>query len=276
MKTWVDVIQKEGVTRLTDRWPLVFLNEQESDRDISDNAKSITGIDGVIPGTNVYAPFEKTFQFAIRARDSYDAKIIFREMRELLQVREPFFIRYEREPGHRFAVNRVKIESPEFTKGSFKQGVINLNCNVYKGYAESLGTTMNPITFNQEIWSIGNKLLVYDDLIYTHTSKEFQIYNASSDKIDPRMRHQLDITIRCQGKPTLVNKTTGDIFVYSGVALQMEDSLLISGVYPYRNSSHCGKDTNHGVITLAKGWNEFHILGTSKHSISFDFPFLYR
>ncbi|EMG27081.1 hypothetical protein X560_0376 [Listeria fleischmannii 1991] len=274
-KVWMDIIKKEGTIRITDQLPLYFIHEHESDWQAETNVMENSGIDGLIPGKNTFAPFTKTFTFVVKTRQSELLKMVKREIKKLVGSRESYFVRYEREPGNLFAIDNVKITWENEEKAMFAGAVLTLEFNVYKGYSESWATTLDPMLFSTNKWAIGLNLPLGEDLSYIHTDKTFRIYNASTDTIDPRMRHKLTIALSCEGQPTLTNETTGDYFTYYK-ALKKTDVLVLSGVYPYKNDTHCGKDTNHGVITLATGWNEFELTGAEEIEIKFDFPFVYR
>lgn len=274
VKTWFDVIFENKTIRLTDEFPLFFLDEEESDRETTNADVAVDATDGIIPGLNIYAPFTKKASFSMQGVDSYDVKMIMRALRGLLQNRGSFFIRYEREPGIKYAVNKVSI-TKENVKNSFVNSKITLTFNCYRGYSETVGTTLLPFTFDEEVWAIGENITLGEDVTYTHYQPNFKIYNGSNIEVDPLMRHKLDIAISCVGSPIITNKTTGSVFHYDK-PLKKSDLFLLSGVYSYKNGVHCGVDTNHGVITLAEGFNQFEISRATDIQIAFDFPFIYR
>lgn len=274
-KTWLDIQTQKETIRLTDVLPLIYLSEFESGGESENASISNQGVDGIIPGTNVYPPFQKKFQLVAQTRNSSDLKMLKRELKKILAIPSPFWIQHEREPGHRFHVNQVNIEWGQVLKNSFRSDVVTLTFNVFKGYAESWATTLDPMFFSTEKWAMGLNLPLGENLAYTHTTKNFRIYNASSHTIDPRKRHQLNIALTCIGQPTITNYSTGDYFTYYKT-LKKSDVLAINGVYPYKNGTHCGVDSNHGLLTLLPGWNEFEISGAENIKVSFDFPFIYR
>ncbi|EAG7317977.1 phage tail family protein, partial [Listeria monocytogenes] len=102
------------------------------------------------------------------------------------------------------------------------------------------------------------------------------IYNGGSFDIDPR-EHYLAITLRGQneGELTINNITTGDRFIYYP-SLSTTDTLIIDCATPRINGNPCGRNTNHGLISLKKGENLIEISNTSHLDTKWDFSFLYK
>src|SRR5699024_11360449 len=81
--------------------------------------------------------------------------------------------------------------------------------------SESLYDT-DQFSLMSDNWQFESGLVPDDTISYNHTRTNFEIFNGSSDTINPRMRHRLKIYIQLNAKNgfRLVNKTTGDIFDY--------------------------------------------------------------
>lgn len=203
-------------------------------------------------------------------------RFVFRE--------EPYYIIYSRYPGLMFLVNPMPFE---LNRTGHATAQLSIDFEIFKGYAESRGTTKDKFGYDPALWQIGMGIPHGEELKYTFTERKISVYNASNMTITARQHHLLDITIKGIkkphtetykgriGAPKIINKTTGDIFELYDVMLDT-DTLVLSGVYPILNKQHVGKASNHGILTLAPGFNEFEIQGLSNFEISFDFRFLYK
>ncbi|HHR1927757.1 TPA: phage tail family protein, partial [Listeria monocytogenes] len=54
------------------------------------------------------------------------------------------------------------------------------------------------------------------------------------------------------------------------------DTLIIDCATPRINGNPCGRNTNHGLISLKKGENLIEISNTSHLDTKWDFSFLYK
>ncbi|EUJ47644.1 phage tail family protein [Listeria fleischmannii] len=269
---WVEAIIGNQTVSLTQKFNLDLIKVDEGDASVTSIKNSIAGLDGNLPVRNTFAAFPLTITFKLRAKDRYDYHLVKADLKSFLHQQEWYYIRHEKMPGRIFAVDDVSITND---RAGPITGTITLTFNCFRGYSESYGSTLDPFLFSTDKWAFGLHLPLGEDVSYTHTEKVFRIYNASDFTIDPRRRHKLDIALSCVGQPTITNYTTGDYFTYYK-ALKKSDILELNGVYPYKNGTHCGVDTNRGVITLGVGWNELEISGAENIKVSFDFPFLYR
>ncbi|MBC1523728.1 phage tail domain-containing protein [Listeria booriae] len=270
-KYWVRAIIGQDEFSITEGFNLRLMEVIEEDAEANDNSINLSGMDGVLPVTNTFAPFNLVFKFKLNAFDVQDFHLIKRKLKDFLHRREPYFIYHQKNAGMKFAVDRVEIETDRRSKDT---GIFTVTFRVYKGYAESLGTCLDSLTFDADIWQAGTNLQI-QDMRYIYDRSPINLYNASSDTINPLMRHSLDIALTCEGSPRIENITTGDVYQFYGT-LKKQDVLLISGVYTYVNNTRRGKDTNHQVLRLAKGWNDIRVTGVSNLLIAFSFPFIYR
>ena len=278
MEKWVKMFDDNSTTLLTDIEGLTFLDAREDDVELKVNSVEVQGTDGVMLGPTSFGPFKLILRLFYRGVDIKDYKLIKQKLRGMLFKRTPFYIVHSDMPGKKYA---VYCEENAITDIGHKYGEFEISFNVYKGYSESLYDT-DQFSLMSDNWQFESGLVPDDTISYNHTRTNFEIFNGSSDTINPRMRHRLKIYIRLNAKNgfRLVNKTTGDVFEYKR-EIDINTPLTLEGGYPFLhvNTSkiRCGRSTNHGIITLAPGYNKFEIWGNvSDVNIKFIFPFIYR
>lgn len=275
MKKRVRIFNDNGSYYLDEVIPRIrFLDATEEDVETTVNSLEINGTDGVMMGPSTFGPFKLVLRFSYIGEDITDYKLVKSKLRSLLYQRKPYYVIHSDMPGKKYA---VYCESNAIEDLTNKFGTFEVTFVVYKGYSESLYMT-DQYSLMSDKWQFESGVMPDADIKYKHTRQKFSIYNGSSDTINPRMRHQLQIWIRLKTTTgfQLVNKTTGDVFEYKG-KLETNQSFLIDGAYPYIEKKRCGRLTNHGLITLAPGYNDFEIWGTvSNVEMQFIFPFIYR
>lgn len=275
MNKRVRIFNDKGSYYLDEVIPRIrFLDAREEDVETNVNSLEIKGTDGVMMGPSTFGPFKLILRFSYIGEDVTDYKLVKSKLRNLLYQRNPYYVIHSDMPGKKYA---VYCESNVIEDLTDKFGTFEVTFVVYKGYSESLYMT-DQYSLMSDKWQFESGVMPDKDIKYKHTRQKFSIYNGSSDTINPRMRHQLQIWIRLETTTgfQLVNKTTGDIFEYKG-KLETNQSFLIDGAYPYIEKKRCGRLTNHGLITLAPGYNDFEIWGTvSNVEMQFIFPFIYR
>jgi len=232
--------------------------------------EEVEGQDGLIDlGTTLDAR-KITGIFKMTAEDSIDFALLRNEIFKIFDSRESFYLIDKREQGKRWEVKCVNMfQIPR----KYIYGEFSIDFICFKGFAESIGTTLEPITFDSELWEIGQGLSL-DETMYTHTTNIFQIYNAADGVvIDPR---KLPLMITFKGpssKLQIINHTTGDTWSCEGTTLS-DDTIKLDGIRSTKNNLSIFRETNHGIITLAAGMNDFELIGTSgSFTISFDFRF---
>ncbi|WP_010051794.1 phage tail family protein [Carnobacterium maltaromaticum] len=229
-------------------------------------------ISGSIPIDTIYHKKPIVCTFGLLAKTKYQFKLIEREFQDIFYQESEYYIWFSDMPGIRYL---VKPQAYDMNRMLVNMSSIELTFEAFEGYGESRGTTQELFEYKTEKWQLGMNIPHGEGLVYTANEKKFKIYNASNLVIDPRKRHMLDIQIKGVGTPTLKNLTTGDLFSLNPF-IEKKDELILSGVYPMLNKNHCGRQTNHGLITLEKGWNEFEIDGIVDFEVSFNFRFLYK
>ena len=272
---WVRIFDEKENQYITDIEGLRFLDYEEEGVDNRVNATEIQSVDGVLLSPSTFGPFNLKLRFFYRGADITDYKLVKQKLRGMLFKRTPYFINHSDMPGIKYA---VYCEENAITDIAHKYGEFEITFVVFKGYSESLMTTDN-FSLNSDYWQFGNGLITDPNIKYVHTKRKFQIYNGSTDTVTPIHRHQLITTMNINAPNgfTLHNKTTGDKFTYKK-KIRNNDTVVLNGVYPFKNKKHCGIDTNHEYITLAEGYNDFEVLGDGVEvkEIKFTFNFVYR
>ena len=272
---WVRIFDEKENQYITDIEGLRFLDYEEEGVENRVNATEIQSVDGVLLSPSTFGPFNLKLRFFYRGADITDYKLVKQKLRGMLFKRTPYFINHSDMPGIKYA---VYCEENAITDIAHKYGEFEITFVVFKGYSESLMTTDN-FSLNSDYWQFGNGLVTDPNIKYVHTKRKFQIYNGSTDTVTPIHRHQLITTMNINAPNgfTLHNKTTGDKFTYKK-KIRDTDTVVLNGVYPFKNKQHCGIDTNHEYITLAEGYNDFEVLGDGVEikEIKFTFNFVYR
>ena len=272
---WVRIFDEKENQYSTDIEGLRFLDYEEEGVDNRVNATEIQSVDGVLLSPSTFGPFNLKLRFFYRGADVTDYKLVKQKLRGMLFKRTPYFINHSDMPGIKYA---VYCEENAITDIAHKYGEFEITFVVFKGYSESLMTTDN-FSLNSDYWQFGNGLVTDPNIKYVHTKRKFQIYNGSTDTVTPIHRHQIITTMNINAPNgfTLHNKTTGDKFTYKK-KIRDTDTVVLNGVYPFKNKKHCGIDTNHEYITLAEGYNDFEVLGDGVEvkEIKFTFNFVYR
>jgi phage-related protein len=234
--------------------------------------EEIEGRDGSIDLATTEGPRTITCTFRMQAVDTQDYPLLRNEVFRLFRSKESFYLIDRREPAKRW---EVKCQDAYDIEQRFVYGDFTVTFVCFKGYAESIGSTLDPLTFDSELWQIGQGLAVDDDMIYVHSTPSFKIYNAGDVMIDPRV---LPLKITFTGASTnltITNTTTGDTWQYTGTTTA-NDTITLDGIRSFKNGLSIFGNTNRKLITIAPGWNDFTITGaTGAFTISFDFRFYY-
>ena len=274
---WAYIIDESGTTYISGD-NCHFLESEIVEVNTKTAEQEIAGMDGVLVGANTFGSFELTLRFYYDGVDSNDLILFTEKIKKIIHTRKPMYVVHSDLPARKYAFNSAKVDWEKITNSDT---TFSITFNVYKGYAESLYET-DQFSLMSDNWQFESGLVPDDTISYNHTRTNFEIFNGSSDTINPRMRHRLKIYIQLNAKNgfRLVNKTTGDIFDYKK-EIDINTPLTLEGGYPFLhvNTSkiRCGRSTNHGIITLAPGYNKFEIWGNASDvNIKFIFPFIYR
>ncbi|WJE69319.1 phage tail family protein [Bacillus albus] len=214
-------------------------------------------------------------QILFYPKDIWDFYLFRDEIFRLFNSQEPFYVITNREPGKRLKVrvaNAYEVEPQAF--GQY--GELNIVFKSASAFCESVGTTMDPMTFDSGLWQIGQGLIA-EDIKYTHNTTSFRIYNAGDVLIDPKSM-PLKITYKgISNNLSIKNVTTGDFWSYTGRTTLENDVIILEGVKSSQTAvGSIFSKTNWGLITLKSGWNDIVLSGTaSSFEIKFDFRFYY-
>ncbi|KGL44130.1 phage tail family protein [Listeria newyorkensis] len=274
----------EQITVSKDTIGVDFLSHLLSSPEVETEFINLAGHDGMIDTDGTFESRKIICHFVTQAKDLHDFYLKQQEVYGLFFDRKGYYIRFKRMPGIQYMVKPLPFD---ITKANFKTGKFDIEFNVFRGYGESIGTTLSPFTTDSELWQTGQGL-IGTEFEYSFATNRFKVFNAGDFDVNPNF-HDLLITITGKsenglrpddfasntGGMQLYNQTTGDRFIYYP-ALNEGEVLTIDGVYPKLNGIESGRSTNHELISLRKGWNAFEILNASRLNVSFDFPFLYK
>ncbi|MEV9640414.1 phage tail family protein [Mammaliicoccus sciuri] len=209
--------------------------------------------------------------FRIIAKDSADFALWRDEIFWMFRSSEAFYLIDKKNRHKRWL---VKVRDPYNIPQRGVFGKFQVSFIVHSGLAESVGTTLDPLTFTAEKWQVGQGL-VLDEPKYAHEETTFSIFNAGDVVIDPR---QFPLKIIYRGASNnlqIRNNTTGDVWTYNGSS-GASDQLILDGVRSLKNGASIFRDTNKKLISIVPGWNDFTLSGTSgSFLISFEHRFYY-
>lgn len=274
MSKWLKIIEGNKTINVTEETNLILNDTETSFPEAESDDVDIKGIDGILPGAINFAPFTLNLEMVCVGVDIADYHTTLHKIRNLFNRRTPYYVVHSDLPGVKYAINTAKVSAERVLSQHFK---LTVELNVYKGYSESINTTIQAIDFDSD-WFVENNIPLDISPKYHHTSNQFEIWNGSTDTIDPRKGHKLQIVlnVNATGGFKLVNYTTGSVFEYKK-SITKDVPIILDKVYAYRDMNRCGIDTNRGVITLAEGRNVFAIKGdVTSQETQFDFPFIYR
>jgi hypothetical protein len=233
-------------------------------------AEYVAGRDGYLDLGTTFDGRTMRGSFLLQSDDLYDYSLLLNEAFKLFDSRKHFYLIHKYQPKRRWKVKTATFITPE--RVNPETSILEVEFVSSSPYAESYGTTLDPFTFDGELWQVGQGV-ISEDLVYAHNTTSFSIYNGSDIDIDPR---ELPLKIKYQGASnnlTIKNTSTGDEWKFTGSS-GTNDTILLDGVRSLKNSLTIFGQTNRKLITLKQGWNDFTLTGTSgSFLISFDFRF---
>jgi hypothetical protein len=245
--------------------------------EIKHDMETIENRDGFLDMGTVYETRKMDAEVVFTARDRLDNPLVQNKIFRIFDSREPFYLIDDREPGKRWLVKCESSFTPDQRMATF--GTFDI-AFVGQPYGESIGTTLDPKTFDADVWQIGQGLIDADEMSYSHNTTSFQIYNAGDVMIDPR-EHDLVITFTgASSNLRIENTTNGTAWQYNdgttaGSTVET-DVIKLTGVRSLKNNISIFGETNRQLIELEEGINDIVISGTSgDFVISFDFRFKY-
>lgn len=259
------IIQRNGTKYDTAEYGLRLVKLKHPSPSYETTREKVAGRNGEINLGTITGTRRIIGVFKMISRDHYDYALLRNEIFSLFDCEESFYIIEKVEPGKRWL---VETDSYELNQINFQSATIEVPFVSSLGYAESIGTTNNPFTFDAGLWQVGQGF-------YTHTTPTFSIYNAGKVTINPRC---LPLLIKFTGASNnlrIRNKTTSDEWSYTGTT-SAGQTIQLDGIRSTKSGVSIFRDTNRNLITIKSGWNDFEIIGaTSPFSISFDFRFYY-
>lgn len=217
-------------------------------------------------------------RFIYEAYDFLDYKLLRNHLYSIFSPIKDLWVVDEQVPGIKW---RVEVDSFEVERVNRKVAVVSLIFYSPKTYARSIGTSLDPITYDSDLWSYGMGLQMdAGTQDYIHNTPVFSIYNPSNVPVNPR---EDEIIIRLKSTTAtgsdikIRNNTNGNEWRYQGV-FQAGDTITIDGILTKRNGLNAVGETGplFGLIKLNEGNNDFTITGlTGEFEITFEFPFLY-
>lgn len=237
-------------------------------------SEDIAGRNGaLVLGTDI-GPRSATAAFKIIAYDRYDYPMIRNNFFRLLCSGNPFYWIDDREPGKRWLFHcdgSFSVEQLMSKIGEFEIPLIAMS-----GLSESIvRTTDNEFRFDSKKlqWGMG---IIAEPLVYKFNTTTFRVFNAGDIPIDWRNQ---GVTLSYKGASNQLrirNLTTGADWQYLDSSTSNDTIRLIERARSRKNTLSIFGRTNMAAMTLAPGWNEFQITGSSgSFEVTFDFRFLY-
>lgn len=197
------------------------------------------------------------------AVDQGDVELGFDAVQKFMVQREPYWICFENWPQRMYYVKVTEIDQTHLTDSGF---YIEVTLQDQIGLSSSVGATAN----SDYVKGFGNNELNDGDA-FSFTTDKFSVNNHSAVMIDPERRgHPFKLIAKGSsgGNFKITNVTTGDVVsrekAFSG-------EWVLDGVNPLLDGKGDLLNTNHGIITLEIGNNDFQVENFSG-TITFDYP----
>jgi phage-related protein len=231
---------------------------------------SIEGRNGSIYFGTTIKERKITSSLMIEANNEQEFDLLRDEIFQLFNPLQKFYIIRDLQPGKRMEVSVLNEYNLNYL--SLEDGEFDIEFIIHSAFVESVGSTLTAVNIDT-LWQVSG--MEAKDLIYKQTSPTFKIYNDGNVLIDPRIV-PLIITFKgASNNLSIKNITTGDEWTFSGTS-NPDDSIILDGIRSTKNGLSIYRETNHKLITLIPGMNEFELTGaTDPFEISFDFYFYY-
>jgi hypothetical protein len=267
------LIEKDGTIIDHRNLGLQLLSFRKQSMEHRHEFSDIDGRNGSIHTGTTFGPRSLIASFLLDGENHIFMQMLIDEIHSLFATNKEVFLIDSRQPGKRWRVlTNNTFDTPYSTPRVAKY---DLEFISPISYSESVGTTLDDFTFASDLWQIGMNLPADAELIYRWNTSRFKIYNAGNAPIDP---NELPLNIFFKGASnglTIRNITTGHIFKYNG-STNKNDVITLERLRHLKNGVSIFSETNRNYITIAPGWNEFEIIGTTgSFVIWFDFRFYY-
>ncbi|MGX6993935.1 phage tail domain-containing protein [Vagococcus penaei] len=244
------------------------------------NLLQVENARGAIDAGSTIGPRDISASFLARSHDVATFSLLRDEIFEALKSDVPFYLTEKRSTNKRWL---VKVKSPFDIPQVTTTGKFDVQLIALKGVAESSKTTQHiqkyGLLSTDDSWSFGMGLETVDDseLVYTHTAKNFTIFNAGNVEVHPFESYLKIVITNIQSatsKVSLVNRANGSRIDILKPPLNTE-TWTFDGPVVLRNSLMAVKDTSKKFLSLAPGRNRIDLEGASSATVSFDFNYLY-
>lgn len=269
------ILERKGwdPIRLDEKLDLIFLSFDVDSPEPITTTSTISGMDGVIDKGTTYGPRNMTARFLLSTDSKYNYELLKTDVERLFDSREAFSIIDEDNPGRKWE-NVKRSGKIEWDRRGSGVGIATIPLISFSPYAVSIGSLLDPYTFESELWQFGQNIPL-EDFSYSHTTREFSIWNLGDAIVDPKNRELKIYYKGASSNLTIENITTGDKWQYNGTS-KAGDTILLDGVFSRKNGISIFGSTNRKVIKLMPGENKFRATGTLySFNIEFDFRFLY-
>ncbi|UTL73910.1 phage tail family protein [Bacillus halotolerans] len=269
------IIIKNGETIDHRNFGLRLLSFRKDSLTHRTDLQEIDGRDGSIDMGTTFDVRKLTAVFLFKGVDHLDYHLLLDEIYDLFATKSEMEIINSRQPGKVWSLKVSSTYEPEDITP--RSGKLTVEFTAAFPFAASLGSTLDPLTFDSDKWQVSQGMVESDDLRYRFTTNSFRVYNAGNVTVDPSEDVPLDIVYK--GASTnfaIKNKTTNQTVSYSGSS-GSSDTIKLEGLRHLKNGTTIYANTNRGYISIAPGWNEIELSGTSgSFEISFDFHYLYK
>lgn len=232
-----------------------------------------SGTDGHIDHGTTYKGRLLNAEIGIKADDYDEFALLRNEIFRIFDSKESFNLIHESEPKKKW-INCKYTSSFSVSREVKVLGSFPITFQSTSPYSRSIGSLLDPYTFESELWQFGMNIPLVD-FSYSHNTRTFSIWNLGDKEINPR--HD-EFQIFYKGSSNglkITNINTGEVWQHYGSS-QAGDTITLDGVFSRKNGVSIFGDTNRKLISLVPGENKFILSGTSgSFEISFDFRFLY-
>ena len=243
---------------------------------MSDNLRKVGLQDGSRLLSTTYSTRELTMKLISYGNfNESDVMLGYDALQRFLVSRDAYWICFANWP-HRMYYVKAKMSAPTYT--SMTGWSVDVTLTDLIGLSRSVGTTGD---YANMVLGFGNNEPL-DRPQYKFTTNHFTVDNTSDVRIDPERRgHPFVLTLEgsSNGNMKITNKTTGEYVSRIGASTGKDSThektnfsgkWVLNGVRKTLNGKSDNMHCTSGVLTLAKGPNEFQI-DNFTGTITFDY-----
>lgn len=199
--------------------------------------ESVDGRGGVIVLDEILQPRNLTARFFTNSGNYEDTLRLRDELYRILSSGGAIYVSETYQPGKRWMVH-VQGWSPERINRRVLEFEIPL---------------INPIGLSESV----------NIITRSFDTTTFAIHNDGDVAVDMKAQEETTITFVGESDSLAIhNLTTGDLWTYDGTS-SVDDVITLKGVRSFKNGQSIFGETNHKLISLAVGNNNFEISGAS-------------